>query len=341
MKKTLLFGVLTIGAFSVNAQSRTGFVTGNEMLSTRAGSAAREVTDTLPPGNWYYDSNTQLTRWGALCGEQGAEYGCGYIIGTNGYGDKAKAQQFLLLENPSAVVEGLIFWFYAKNGSTGEVNARIWNINGDGTTSSGPVTGQAPGDVLGTKSFPLSEVDTTAENGFTTVMFDTPILVNDQFAAGFDMTSLGANDSLGLLATSTDITDFPDFSWEQWDNNSWYSLAGAWGSALNVDLCVFVLVDNSSIGINEAGSMNHMRMSFLNGNISNGTVLMSYDVVEAGRMNLVVHNSRGQVVTEQAFGTQGVGNYTYTLSTEGWAPGNYYVTLKNNGRPLTKKLVVR
>jgi hypothetical protein len=104
---------------------------------------------------------------------------------------------------------------------------------------------------------------------------------------------------------------------------------------------VFVLVDNSSVGIDEVGSLNGMRMSFLNGNVSNGTVQMGYDVVESGRMDLIVHASNGKVAYEQAFGTQGAGSYQHTFNTNGWAAGTYFVTLKNNGSPLTKKLVVQ
>jgi len=340
MKHPLLFGAFAIGALSLNAQTRTGYVSGTTVLGERAGSADRAVTDTIAPGEWYNDPNTQLTQWGALCGTAPATFNCGYIIGTNGYGDKVKAQQFLLLDNPTTVVEGLIFWFYAKNGSTGEASAKLWSLNGNGTTSVGPVTGQAPGTVIGSKSFPISQVDTTDANGFTTVLFDSPIFVNEQFVAGFDMSTLGATDSLALLATGTDGTDFPDFSWEQWDDNRWFTLQAAWSVALNVDLCVFVLVDNSSVGINEAGSMNHMRMSFLNGNVSNGTTLLAYEVVEAGRMDLVVHGNNGQIAYQQTFGSQGAGSYQHTISTAGWAAGVYYVTLKNNGKPLTKKLIV-
>lgn len=341
MKKTLLFGALAFGAMTATAQQRTGQVTGTVTLGERAGDASRMVTDTIYPGNWINDPNTQLFQYGALCPpDPGVP--CGYIIGTNGYGDLSKAQQFLLLDFPTTMVEGLIFWFYAKDGNPNSVvRARIWAINGAGTNSGGATTNGAPGTVLANKDFTIAEVDTgDTEIGFTTVMFDSPVFVNQQFAAGFNMGALAAGDSIGLLATASGTTDFPDFSWEQWDDNRWFTLQTAWGPNLNVDLCVFVLVDNSSVGINEPGSMNNMRMSFLNGNVSNGTTLLGYDVVEAGRMDLIVHGSTGKVVYEQAFGVQGAGNYTHTINTNGWSAGVYYVTLKNNGRPLTKKLVV-
>jgi len=333
-----------MGTIAATAQVRMGEVTGTKTIGERAGDSFREVTDTIAPGNWYFDPNTQLTQWGALCPpDPGVP--CGYIVGTNGYGDLTKAQQFLLLDFPTTMVEGLIFWFYAKDGNPDAVvRARLYANDGPGrnTSSNQPVPGIAPSTILASKDFTLAQVDTGDANslGFTTVFFDDPVFVNQEFSAGFNMGALGATDSLGLLTTSTGTTDFPEYSWEQWDTGAWWTMQAAWGNALNVDFCIFVLVDNSSVGINEPGSMNNMRMSFLNGNISNGTTLLGYDVVEAGRMDLVIHGSTGKVMFEQALGMQGAGNYTHTIDTNGWASGVYFVTLKNNGRPLTKKLVV-
>jgi hypothetical protein len=345
MKKTLLFGALMLGTIAATAQVRTGEVTGTRTLGTSAIDASRAVTDTLSPGEWANDPNTQLFQYGALCPpDPGVP--CGYIIGTNGYGDLTKAQQYLLLDYPTTMVEGLIFWFYAKSGNPNSVlRARLYRINGPGLNSAsppqGPATpGIAPNTVLVSKDFTLAQVDTgdTESLGFTTVMFDSPVFVNQEFAAGFNMGVLAATDSIALLGTADNTVGFEDFSWEQWDNGTWATMNFAWG--LNIDMCIFVLVDNSSVGINEPGSMNNMRMSFLNGNISNGTVQLGYDVVEAGRMDMVVHSNNGQIAYQQTFGTQGAGSYQHTFSTQGWASGTYYVTLKNNGRPLTKKLIV-
>ena len=83
-------------------------------------------------------------------------------------------------------------------------------------------------------------------------------------------------------------------------------------------------------------AFNGMHMS-----LSNGTTLMGYDVLTDGRMELVIHNGVGQVVSEQNFGVQGVGSYQHTINTNGWNAGVYYVTVKNNGQSLTKKLIVQ
>lgn len=56
---------------------------------------------------------------------------------------------------------------------------------------------------------------------------------------------------------------------------------------------------------------------------------------------MLVKSSKTNIV-ENSFLTQAVmGYYTHTFSTDGWVAGNYYVTLRNNGLPLTKKLAVR
>lgn len=343
MKHTLLVGALALGALTVNAQQRTGIVTGTVALGANSMDASRAVTDTLAPGSWANDPATELTMWGAQCGTEPNLYICGYIFGSNEYGDNSKAQQFLLLDAPTTVVEGVLFWFYAKSGSDDAVvRARLYANDGAGTTSAGPITTGAPGTILASKDFTLAQVDTgdATSIGFTGVLFDTPTFVSEQFTLGFNMGALGATDSIGLLATGTDNTEFPEFSWEQWSDNRWFTMVAAWSPMLNVDLCIFALLDNNSVGINEVGSLNGMRMSFINGNISNGTTLMGYDVVTDGRMELVIHNSKGQVVNERNFGVQGAGSYQHTINTSDWSAGVYYVTVKNNGQPLTKKLIV-
>lgn len=330
MKKTLLFGLFAGAASMTMAQKNVGTARMLEPMRTDGSRAIDTVyMSSLDTGN------------PAL---YGVTDNGGYIFGSNTYGDKAKAQQFLL-DGPAGATE-ILFWFGMKSDVSGNpasvVNANLYALDGPGTTTSG-ASNFAPGTVLATVPLTLAEIDTTSTLTFTVAQFPNTVFVGTEFAAGFDFSALAAGDSVAIVSTTEGEVQFGEFTWEKWSDDDWYTIpaAGWGGGTFDADLYIFVVIDNEDVSVGEEGSMNNSRMSFLNGNISNGTVLVSYDVVEAGRMNLVVHNSRGQVVTEQAFGTQGVGNYNYTLSTEGWAPGSYYVTIKNNGRPLTKKLVVR
>lgn len=265
----------------------------------------------------------------------------GYMAGSNSYNFKGVAQQFLVFGEVG--VSDIIFLFSEKNDVSGlpssVVKANIYAMNGTGTTPSG--TGQvAPGTILATVNLSLAEVDTA---GLTIAHFPQTINAGTEFAVGFDASSLASTDTVALLATDDGEIQFGDFSWLKL-NNTWMTYSYAFGDdtdPFDFSLYIYAVVDDEFVGVGEEAYMNNSRLSFVNGNISNGQVVLAYDVVKAGRMDLVVHNSLGQAVSETAFGNQAPGTYNYTLSTEGWAPGNYYVTIKNNGRPLTKKLFVR
>ncbi|MBX2977982.1 MAG: T9SS type A sorting domain-containing protein [Flavobacteriales bacterium] len=334
MKKTILFGIFAGATTFAMAQRNVGTA---RMMEPVSFDQSRAI-DTIYPSTLDF---SDLAVYGVVGPPDGPG---GYILGTNGYGDQAKAQQFLL-DGPVGVSE-ILFWFGVKSAasgsSTSNIKARLYNLNGPGTTTSGPVT-FAPGTVLAEVIINIADVDTGSTITFTAAQFPQNIAVGTEFAAGVDFSTLAAVDTVALVSTTDGNVEFGEFLWEKWDTGQWFTMpaAGWGGGSFDIDAAIFVVVDDEAIGIDENGSMNNIRMSFLNGNISQGTVLLGYDVVEAGRMTFLVHNSKGQLMLENSFGTQGVGSYNHSFSTEGWAAGSYYVTLKNNGRPVTKKMVVQ
>ena len=150
------------------------------------------------------------------------------------------------------------------------------------------------------------------------------------------------NSTLTLISSEDGQVGIGEQCWEKWSDDDWYTMpaAGWGGGAFDIDAFIFVVIDDAFTGINETGSLNQMRLSFLNGNVSNGNVLIGYDVLEAGRMDMMVHDSQGRLVFERFMGNQPTGTYTFEFSTNGWSTGNYYLTMKNNGRPITKKFAV-
>ncbi len=330
MKKTLLFGLFLGTAAFATAQKEVGTA---RLLEPMRNDASRAV-DTIY--SLSLDTGNPVIY--------GVTENGGYIFGSNTYGDKAKVQQFIL--DGEAGASEILFWFGAKSTASGDptssVHCRLYALNGPGTTTSG-ATDYAPGTVIASVDVPVENVDTTSTLTFTSALFPETFYIGTEFAAGIDFSDLAAGDSVALVSTTEGEVQFGEFCWEKWSDDTWFTIpaAGWGGGTFDADLFIFVVIDDEAVGVSENSSMNHMRMSFLNGNISNGTVALSYDVTEAGRMSLVVHNSKGQLVHEAALGNQGTGNYSYTFATEGWGAGNYYVTLKNNGMPLTKKMSVR
>ncbi len=130
--------------------------------------------DLLFPGNWENASEANLLSWAA---EEENE-NPGYIFGTNIYGDDAYGQVFE--EDGNFTIAGAFFWIGARDGTEGDVVFKIWDYDGE-----------SPGDVLGSETIPMAEVEATVELGEAMwVEFDQPVSVSGNFVIGVDISDL-------------------------------------------------------------------------------------------------------------------------------------------------------
>ena len=267
--------------------------------------------------------------------------GGGYVGGNNGYGDLAKAQQYLLDSWTSTKVEEALFWFCGKLATSGDpashITARVYGIDNSGTASFG--SAECPGTTLGQVDIPFDNVDTSASVLFTVGQFPTPVYVGESFCVGFSMEGLTAGDTLGLVLSEGSVIG--DYAWEQFSDGNWYTTLSSDSWDLDGDWSIYAVLDNSTVGINDAGTFNGMRLSILNGNpTTENTVQLGYTVDHDAQMEVVVHDGGGREVYLANLGTQGAGEYRHEFGTTGWTNGNYYVTVKADGKTLTKKLTL-
>lgn len=128
----------------------------------------------LSPGNWENASEANLFSWAA----DEENENTGYIFGTNVYGDDAYGQVFE--EDGNFTIAGAFFWIGARYGTAGDVVFTIWDYDGEN-----------PGDVLGSKTIPMGEVEATEELGEAMwVEFDQPVSVSGNFVIGVDISDL-------------------------------------------------------------------------------------------------------------------------------------------------------
>ena len=134
MKKLYTLALALGIAGMANAQKISNTLPLNSRLD-RTTTGERTPTDTLGLDAFFQGSPT-------LNGSQGG----GYVVGNNGYGDKQKAQVYLLTEG--TLVEEVLFWFGAKENTSGnsssKVVAKVYTADGPGTADAGPVTTVAP-----------------------------------------------------------------------------------------------------------------------------------------------------------------------------------------------------
>jgi hypothetical protein len=301
-------------------------------VEPRFGLDASRGTDTLVISSVEdaFNNNT-LAIYGSVNG--------GWVVGTNGYGDVAKAQQFLLLDGPMSIDELVVFFggkIVTVGGANSTLKGRIYGMNGTGTSEVGGPGSPAPGTVLAEASISIDDADTTGLlTGFT---FPTPIWISGDFAAGVDFSGLAAGDSIGIVTTTDGSSFIGDYSWEKLDNGQWWTLLYSW--PLDLDLVVLPVFTPSAASVGEEGWLNNMRMSFLGGNPARDNVTVVFESRETANMKLHVMDVLGHTVLEKDLGNRPAGEHQQILNTSNWGAGAYYVTLRSNGMPFTKKLIV-
>jgi PKD repeat protein len=163
-----------------------------------------------------------LTGTAALYSASGGGYACG----NNAYGDKAKAQYFATY-SPYNKVNGVVFWFGAAEGGSGNAQAAVWNQSGS-----------APGSTFATANVSVSSIMSDVTNNYYTyVAFASPATIPGPFYAGVILPTT-TGDTIGLVSNTAGEAS-PVNAWEMWSDNSWNNFSTAWNGNLDVQLAIF------------------------------------------------------------------------------------------------------
>jgi hypothetical protein len=209
--------------------------------------SSNNPTDTLIPGVNFtptlYPINSSL----------------GYVVGTNAYNDRAKAQKYSVDGlSESYDLLGMMFWFGRNDpASAASITLNVYDLSGNGTGLNGGIT--APSSSLYSQSFPLDSI-TTSEPNF--VLFPFPIPIWYDYALGFDYSGLSLGDTIALLSSVNGEGDMDELAIELKNDGSWHSLLENWsnptaGFFFDVNLALFPIIDRGSVGIEEAKGFHH------------------------------------------------------------------------------------
>jgi lysyl endopeptidase len=163
------------------------------------------------------DTNT-LTIYGSGNG--------GFITGTNGYSDLAKAEKYTGYSPYTHVTGSDIFFYGVQDGGNGAtVDLTIWNDNAG-----------LPGTVIDVVSYTLSSIETAlaanSGQGLLYLAFNAPVNVaGNDFYIGVDMSSFGAGDTIGIVSKLITVATPANTAYEQWSDLSWNDMQTAWGGS--------------------------------------------------------------------------------------------------------------
>lgn len=332
MKKVYILSILMLFAVSVFAQ-KTGYVL--KKMPAQELNTVKTPTDTLLPGNLNFATPTGYVLYGSANG--------GYIIGTNGYGDAAKGQEFEVL-TPYAI-EGAIYWFGAKTivAGTGTMKFVVWSMDGTtGTTTLGTGDQPCPSTVLGEYTESVSNVDTSSMMGNAYIAAFTPFIsVISDYVIGFDV-STAYPDSIGLVSTTDGDGGLLELVWEKWSPDGWYTLQGAgWSSGdFDVDAMILPIVDMNAGGIDGADFINGVKMTSTP-NPASSNVTLSYELQNnADRVLVRILDGSGKVINKMELGSQNAGSYDINLDVTDYPAGTYFYLLNADANCLAKRMLI-
>jgi len=326
MKKFTIVFLLTAIVAMAQAQQRTAI-----KMDNLVGNFQATKGDTLIPPSFMTGTPTFYTTMAG-----GTD--TGYVAGPNGYGDKAKAQQFI--SDIPCTILGCMVWIAEKFGTTGTVDFKVYNSNGNGTAASGAVT-TAPGTVLGsvTQNFSDMVAGTDLATGANIYMLTTPVAVSAPYYVGLDFSALGpfpAN-KFAIVSTTDGDGGGMDLPWEQWSDNAWYSMLNAW--PLDFDFGFFPIVELGA-GIQDAFVHNLIVNVFPNpvSDIANVEYTLRSN---AKKVDFRVFDANGKVVITMEMGSQNAGTHTLSFDASNLAAGTYYYGIVADRNNLIKPLVIQ
>ena len=256
--------------------------------------------------------------------------GGGYVSGTNGYGDVAKAQAYTPV-NSTSYISDLIVYFGDITITSGDPNSAvafvIYDLDGPGTTTVGAVN-TAPGTVLGAGSVAVSQLITT---GPMLIGMPSTVTVTGPYAVGVDFSLLTAGDSVAIVSTSDGDAGNTQLSWEQWNDNTWHTMLDAW--PLDID---FVLIpiecDQLPVGIEPKVETNGFYI-FPNPTNNVLNVVSGSDLSNISTLSII--DISGQFMSETT-----LTNKQTAIDVSQLAAGIYFAKLSSAAKTNTLKFII-
>ncbi len=286
----------------------------------------RAITDTLFPLSFTTAMTCTLTVY-SVVGDSG------YVVGTNGYGDKEKAQRYdlssyQLLEGD---VTGALIWAGGKSVSStpGNVVLKVYAVGGTG----------APGTLIGTSNpVTMDLIDTTNANGFTYFSFASPAAIptNGNFFVSMEMSQV-TGDTIGLVSTANGCVETTGYSYEKWSDNTWHSFLTAW--PLDIDIAVFPIIDHEfGVGVNSINSGINAINIFPNPTTKN--INLNYVLACNSSVNIKLMNAAGIEIMNLNEGSLNKGIHNKSIDISNVSNGVYMLSVETLTGKSIQKIVV-
>ena len=326
MKKLFTLILITLTLITTNAQSITGVINNDKPLKIKLNTnfVTGMTTDTI------YDYINRATSFPVY------SIGNGYLAGTNGtWSEMGMVMTRTLASNETMELNSVFFLVYSKEIMGGSAESFTVNVF--------DVAGNLPsGAAKSSVSVSMDIVDTTAATiGLNSVVFPTPVSVNQDFAVSIDLT--GVDDTIAMP------TSDPAAGNGNGENRLFIKYSGAYAAmnssisgGFNADLCMGAIVTINSTsppsGINNSKELAYNTKVFPNPNDGKMT-LVSFASNQSDYLIKIYDLAGKEVYSDQVFE---IGTLQHFLNLSDLNAGQYMLNVSTeNGASFSKQIFLK
>lgn len=343
MIKNLLTTAAVIIACSMNAQTgkKINNPTKDQFIfnSSTALQTVKTATQTC-------DSIVTIAQTATIsvgtAGSDTATPGCspkaGYVVGTNCYDDREKANfndgtLYGSISNLSVTAVRTLFYKSGTEGTQGAPTATVGMKIYSGSLAGGPTTNL--GSVVKTMAAVLS-TSTTQNFFFHQFNFLTPIQVpSTGFYASLVLPTNVAGDTAVI---ASEVQPTANLAWEKFNDNTWHAFTAtnSWQTNGNLYLIPKYCFNVSGVGISK--NMGISENVVVYPNPSNGVINVTTTFLSKENIIVTVTNALGKVIATASKSTILVDHMSFDMSNE--ANGVYFVTVSNGTDKMVSRIVL-
>lgn len=293
--------------------------------NSRSGNS--QAMDTIFPGIFGDDCSLSLAAF-----QPSDQWG--FVGGTNGFNDLAKAQRFQYDGSSSYSVREIAV-FFAVNSvvNDGKVVVNIYDVN--------PTT-DGPGSLLGTSDTLQASELTADDNEFgplaTLFEFSTPAMVTeDEFFVSVDFSDLYSTmDTVAIWMTQQDCGDGAD-SWELFsDNATWAPMDVSWTLESNFYMAA-ILEFEESTSVDDNINVVDIKAYPMP---ASDELILSYYLSTDSEVRIDFLNVQGQSLISMNKGNMATGSQKEVIDLSQISAGYYFARISTEKGVSTQKVIV-
>jgi len=340
------YSISVVGTNSLGTNSITKVITITTCASATV--CGDTLTNVAPTGTIFIGTAGTDTAV-AVCNPK-----AGYIMGSNCYKDKEKAEYFPISSYSSLTfpqIQSVIVIFY-KDGTkgTGGNNATPVNLKlYTGTMASGPTGTTTPIATVNANIGNILAVTATNSANYVgnpNIVYTNPILRPYKYTFSSPVNAPTTNGFFASVTTPTAAGDTAIImdddnvatgtNWELWSNNSWHSIAVAW-SGYNSSMAILPIMQCGTLTAVNKNSVLEANVT-LHPNPSNGLINIIATLPNIQNLDITISNALGQLISISKY--TGVSNNVFTVDLNNYNNGVYFVTLSNGEEKIVKRIIL-